>query len=203
MPTAEIPAGMPAAVDWDGTKRRVAPRRGTDRPWALSTLRVGTDMMAVDEVARSIERFGERYLRRVFTELERATCTGARGPAADRFAARFAAKESVIKALRPDRPIAFHDIEVQLDPDGGPVIELWGNAANCAEALRVIDTSLSLTHDAGRASAVFVAVLDTPLPSIALPAPTLDPASKLSDLFPAGIPFDRRYDTYDHTQEAV
>lgn len=202
-PDGETADARPIATEWDGTERRVATRRGSDRPWAQSTIRVGSDMVTTDEVAASIERFGDRYLRRVFTEQERATCTGEFGPSADRLAARFAAKESVIKALRPDEGIALHDIEVQLDPDGGPEIELRGTVAECADALGVIDTSLSLTHDDGRASAVFVAVLSTPLPSIAIPPPTLDPLAKLSDLFPAGIPFDSRYDSIDHTQEAV
>lgn len=208
MPANGTPDGETAdersnATEWDGTERRIAPRRGSDRPWAQSTIRVGSDMVTVDEVAASIDRFGERYLRRVFTEQERTTCTGEYGPSADRLAARFAAKESVIKALRPEDGIALHDIEVQLDADGGPEIQLRGCVADCAEALGVVDTSLSLTHDDGRASAVFVAVLSTPLPSIALPPPTLDPLARLSDLFPAGVPFDSRYDSIDHTQEAV
>jgi holo-[acyl-carrier protein] synthase len=64
-------------------------------------LRVGTDLVNVDEVAASIERFGDRYLSRIFTSQETAACSGPNGPSAERLAARFAAKESVVKVLQP------------------------------------------------------------------------------------------------------
>lgn len=175
---------------WDRTERRTGERRGSRRPWAQSTIRVGNHMASVADVAESLDRFGDRFVRHVFTAAEAATCSGPAGPSAERLAARLAAKEAVAKALRLDGPATYLDIEVRTDPDGGPEIALTGDVERHAEAMGVVDTSLSLTHDDDRASAVFVAVLDTPLPSIPLPAPTLDPLAKLSDLFPAGIPVD-------------
>src|SRR6266852_4583657 len=68
-----------------------------------SRLRVGIDLVSVREVARSLERFGERYVRRVFTVREAAYCRAAAGrAAAARFAVRFAAKEAALKALDPE-----------------------------------------------------------------------------------------------------
>src|SRR5258706_12086466 len=73
-------------------------------------LRVGTDIVAVAEVARSIELFGDRYLRRVYTDAELEYCLS-RGPNAPlHLAARFAAKEAALKALRlGDRAVSWRD----------------------------------------------------------------------------------------------
>jgi holo-[acyl-carrier protein] synthase len=63
------------------------------------------DVVSIDDATTSLERFGERYLRRVFTEPESAySREGAGRIAAERFAARFAAKEAAVKTLRPDGP---------------------------------------------------------------------------------------------------
>ena len=62
-----------------------------------ATIRVGTDLTCVADVASSIERFGDRYLRRLFTDHE----LDATGGAPERLAARFAAKEATVKVLRP------------------------------------------------------------------------------------------------------
>lgn len=150
-------------------------------------------MASADEVATSVDRFGDRYLRRVYTSREVATCTGRHGLSTERLAARFAAKESVVKALRPTGGVAFHDVEVQLDESGAPEVVLSGRLREHAAELGVVDTSLSLTHDDGRAGAVFVAVLASPLPShssseiIHEPAgsPLHDPLTPISELIPA------------------
>ena len=133
-------------------------------------------MARADEVATAVERFGDRYLRRVYTSREIATCTGRHGVSTERLAARFAAKESVVKALRPTGGVAFHDVEVQLDEAGAPEVVLSGRLREHAATLGVVDTSLSLTHDDGRAGAVFVAVLAAPLH---------DPLIPISELIPA------------------
>lgn len=135
---------------------------GASRPWTQCAVRVGSDMVDVGDVAESIRQFGRQYIERVFTPLEAETCTGPNGPSAERLAARFAAKESVVKALRPTTGVHFHDIEIWLDEDGAPEVALHGSVLAHARSIGVVDSSLSLTHDHDRASAVFLAVLDAP-----------------------------------------
>src|SRR6185295_4317260 len=96
---------------------------GLDVPAAPrgSLLQLGVDIVSVSEVSRSLERFGERYVRRVFTAREAAYCRAGAGQVATaRFAVRFAAKEATLKALRPEAPSGdWRSIEVRRhDPSG-------------------------------------------------------------------------------------
>src|SRR5258706_5890029 len=120
------------------------------------TIRVGSDLTLVADVAASIERFGDRYLQRLFTEHELATCAGS----AERLAARFAAKEAVVKVLRPvgARP-AWRSIEVRRAPNGACDLHLTGTAARLAGDAGIRSLAVSLTHEAGLAAAVVVADL--------------------------------------------
>ena len=95
---------------------------------------VGVDVVSVKEVSRSLERFGERYVRRVFTPREAAYCRAATGRvAAARFAARFAAKEATLKALRPEAPsVDWRSIEVRRHASGWCDVVLHGEAAALA-----------------------------------------------------------------------
>ena len=122
------------------------------------SIRVGTDLVSVAEVAGSIDRFGDRYLGRVYTADELADCAGPTGHSAERRAARVAAKEAVLKALRPAGAVDPRDIEVRLGPDGSPGIAFGGRLAHSEAALGVVDSSISLTHDGGFASAVCIFV---------------------------------------------
>lgn len=97
--------------------------------------------MEIERIAALAERFGERFRRRVFSLQEWADCAGR--PAS--IAARFAAKEAVIKALGC-REIALHEIEVVRRPDGRPRIGLHGRAAQRARELGVEDLAVSLSH---------------------------------------------------------
>jgi holo-[acyl-carrier protein] synthase len=124
-----------------------------------SRLRVGVDLVSVREVARSLERFGERYVRRIFTPREAAYCRAAAGRgAAARLAVRFAAKEATLKALHPGTPWAdWRSIEVQLHASGWCEIVLHGEAAALARRQGIETLALSMSHDGGRAAAVVVA----------------------------------------------
>jgi holo-[acyl-carrier protein] synthase len=117
-------------------------------------LRVGTDMVAVAEVAASIDRFGDRYLDRVLSWRERAQC----GDAPHRVAARFAGKEAVVKLLRPgsDESVLPHDVEVLALPSGAPVVRLHGAARDRSTREGLGPVSLSLTHDGGFAAATAI-----------------------------------------------
>ena len=119
-----------------------------------ATIRVGTDLVRVADVADSVARFGDRYLTRLFTAHELESCGGA----ADRLAARFAAKEATIKVLRPDdlRP-EWRAIEVRRHPSGACDLHLTGTAAAQASAAGITSLAVSLSHEGDLATAVVVA----------------------------------------------
>jgi holo-[acyl-carrier protein] synthase len=123
-------------------------------------IHLGVDVISVREVSRSLERFGERYIRRVFTAREAAYCCAASGPAAAaRFAARFAAKEATLKALRPEDPSAdWRTIEVRRhDPSGWCDVVLHGELAALAVDQGIETLALSMSHHDDYAIAVVVA----------------------------------------------
>jgi holo-[acyl-carrier protein] synthase len=123
----------------------------------VDDLSVGVDLVEVAEVARSVKRFGDRYLRRVFTEHEISCCQGSPQVAAAALAARFAAKEATLKVLRPDdaRP-DWRSIEVVRLPSGACKLRLRGEAARLAIERGLGPFALSMTHEAGMAAAVVV-----------------------------------------------
>jgi holo-[acyl-carrier protein] synthase len=121
-------------------------------------LRVGIDLVAVSTVRDGLAEHGERYLRRVYTEREIADCGGLDKPDPLRLAARFAAKEAAMKALRVgDAAVPFSAIEVVRGPDGAPELELHGAAAELASIAGISSFAVSLTHEDAYASAVVVA----------------------------------------------
>ncbi|MFN8573354.1 MAG: holo-ACP synthase [Gemmatimonadaceae bacterium] len=119
---------------------------------------VGIDLVQVSRIAESVHRFGDRFLRRVFTEAEIAYATSSPTQCAPRLAARFAAKEATIKALRvePNTPIAWRDIEVQRTPSGSCELALHGTAARWAKHRGSPSLSVSLSHDGDYATAIVV-----------------------------------------------
>jgi holo-[acyl-carrier protein] synthase len=126
-----------------------------------ASLRVGTDLVEVEAVADSIRTFGERYLARIFTPRERRYCTDiakAGGDAVPHFAARFAAKEAVIKLLRPSgsEAVAWRSIEVLRHPHGFCTVRLHGSARAHARRARLCKFAISLSHEARYALAVAV-----------------------------------------------
>ncbi len=121
-------------------------------------LRVGADITRVDHVCASVARFGDRYLQRVFTPHEIASCTGSSSVAAASLAARFAAKEATIKVLRPEDAMpAWKSIEVRRHSSGWCELHLTGEAAKLAAAADITDLAVSLTHDGDLAAAVVLA----------------------------------------------
>lgn len=121
-------------------------------------LGLGTDIIEVARIAGSIERFGDRFLARIYTPGEIAYC-GTRGKsAAQSFAARFAAKEAGAKALGTgiSRGVSWQELEVTRRPGAPPQLRLSGRAAARAAELGISHISLSLTHTAETAMAVVV-----------------------------------------------
>ncbi len=122
-------------------------------------VRVGIDLVAVDSVQESLSLHAERYLERIFTPQEVADSSPAGELDPERLAARFAAKEATLKVLRPGRDdgVLLTDIEVRRAPDGWVELALTGTAAMLAARAGVAELALSLTHEAGMASAVVIA----------------------------------------------
>jgi holo-[acyl-carrier protein] synthase len=126
---------------------------------AASSILVGTDLIEVARIAESIQRFGDRYLRRVYTSNERKYCMSAGGDAAPYFAARFAAKEAVIKVLRPTRSdaLTWRSIEVVRSEEGWCTVHLRGTARTLARRARLAAFAVSLSHEERYATASVVA----------------------------------------------
>jgi len=119
---------------------------------------VGTDIIENQRIERSIARFGDAFLQRVFTPGEVAYCQ-AKKNFAESFAARFAAKEAGAKALGTgiSRGVSWREIEVTRKPGQRPELHLTGRAKEIADGLGVRRLSLSLTHSRDVAMAVVIA----------------------------------------------
>lgn len=118
----------------------------------------GVDLAEVARIRRSIDRYGDRFLERVFTEAERAYAGD--GPRRfERLAARFAAKEAVFKALGTGwaEGAGWTDIEAIREPSGKPTLVLHGKAQEMARAMGVKWWHLSLTHTKTMAMASVIA----------------------------------------------
>jgi holo-[acyl-carrier protein] synthase len=123
---------------------------------------IGIDMVEIARIERLLASKGDRALRKLFTDAERAYATSRPRPAVH-LAARVAAKEAAYKALRGThqaRAIGWRELEVVLAEDGSPSLLLHGGAARRATELGVTRVHVSLTHTAGSAAAV--AVLEGP-----------------------------------------
>jgi len=107
----------------------------------------GIDLVEIGRIQQSLERYGERFLNRVYTSAEQAYCLRKR-KAAESLAARFAAKEAAAKALGTgiSRGVNWMEIEVTREPGGRPTLRFHGRAAEIAARLGVVHTALSITH---------------------------------------------------------
>ena len=118
---------------------------------------VGIDTIEIPRVRRVLERHGERFLKRVYTPEEVAFCRG-RVP---ELAARFAAKEAVMKALGTGvRGIGWREIEVLPDGRGKPLVYLYGNARERAKEMGLEGIDISMSHERQYAVASVIAFRD-------------------------------------------
>jgi len=117
----------------------------------------GIDMVEIRRIQRSIDRYGRRFLDRVFTGAEQAYCQRKRN-SAESFAARFAAKEAGAKALGTgiSYGVSWLEIEVVREPSGRPRLQFHGRAAKIAAQMGFARAALSLTHTAELAAASVV-----------------------------------------------
>jgi holo-[acyl-carrier protein] synthase len=112
----------------------------------MNVLGIGIDATDIPRIAEMFARYGDRFLRRVFTDGEIAYCTRHRDPT-PHLAARFAAKEAAMKALGTGHAcgVLWHDVEVVRE-SGPPQLVLHGGAAEYARNLHVVRSLLTLTH---------------------------------------------------------
>jgi len=104
---------------------------------------IGTDLIEIARIRQAIDRWGERFLRRVYTEPE-INLYGKKPPS---LAARFACKEAVMKLLEAgNKGISWQDIEILAYPGGKPSVKLYGGAQSEAENLGIKEIAVSLAH---------------------------------------------------------
>ena len=119
---------------------------------------IGNDLIDIRRIEKTLDRFGDRFVARIFTPVERTKSERRIDPASS-YAKRFAAKEAVMKALSAGLgQVAMYDIEVARDDGGAPSIRLHGSAAELAARRGVGGWLVSLTHDHSAAHAIVVAL---------------------------------------------
>lgn len=125
-------------------------------PAGTNVVAVGIDVVAVDRFAAALDRTPSLG-RRLFDDDERVTATGhPRGPAS--LAARFAVKEAVAKALGVPAGMDWHDCRVVTEANGRPRLAVSQTVADAAAALGITEWRISVSHDAGIAAAVVLAL---------------------------------------------
>lgn len=114
---------------------------------------IGIDMVEIDRIGRMIERYGDRFVKRVFTAAEITYC--AQKASAESFAARFAVKEAVFKAVGTGLRdgMSWHDVAILNNPQGKPHVHLSGKTAEMLAGRRVL---LSISHSGNFAIAMVV-----------------------------------------------
>lgn len=117
-------------------------------------LSAGVDLVEVERIQRSVDRYGARFLNRIYTERELAYCAGR----LDRLAARFAVKEAVGKALGTGiGAVGWKDIEIINDGQGKPSLVLYRAAEALADELAFTQWAISISHTETHAIGMVVA----------------------------------------------
>jgi holo-[acyl-carrier protein] synthase len=108
----------------------------------------GVDIVAIARIGAMLEEHGDRFVERCFTEAERRYAESGARRRAERYAARFACKEAVLKALGTGlrSGIAWTDIEIVNEPSGRPQLRLSGRCAELAAEHGIVRWSVSLSH---------------------------------------------------------
>lgn len=118
-------------------------------------LAVGVDLIEVERVEQSLEKYGQRFLTRIFTEREQNYCNGR----VQSLAARFAVKEAVGKALGTGiGDVSWQEIEIVNEENGRPILLLHGDAQRIAHQQGLDNWTISLSHTEAYAVGMVVAV---------------------------------------------
>lgn len=125
----------------------------------MDILGIGTDIVECARILRMIERYGEVFLRRIYTDREIAYCQGKKR-ATEHFAARWAAKEAIFKCLGTGlrKGMNWTDLEIRNDDLGKPRVMVGGKAKEVMQQARVADILLSVSHCRAYATACALAV---------------------------------------------
>ncbi len=128
-------------------------------PDMTGVIGIGTDLVEIARIEKSIAQFGDKFIDRIYTEAEQKTAA-LRGDQTRYYAMRFAAKEAAWKALSPntDSGIGWHDLEISTDDDGRPRLSFLGKAADVFKKMTNGrgSTTISLSDDGGMAIAFVV-----------------------------------------------
>ena len=125
----------------------------------MTVVGIGTDIVECLRIAQMIERHGELFLNRVYTDHEIQYCS-ARRAATQHYAGRWAAKEAVLKALGTGwtQGIRWRDIEIRNNRAGKPTVALAGGARRVCEQLAIGEMLISISHCHTHATALAIAV---------------------------------------------
>lgn len=139
---------------------------------------LGVDLVEIERM-RTVLKRTPSFPARVFSEEERAYCEKHADPAAH-YAARFAAKEAVVKALGTgfSEGVSLRDIEVVRQPNGKPEAKLYGRAEEVAEATGVSEIPISLTHTKNDAICCAIAITDSAKERVAVKQNSVEELSK-------------------------
>jgi holo-[acyl-carrier protein] synthase len=118
---------------------------------------IGVDIIEIARIREAVERWGERFLKRIFTGAELNICRKNPG----RLAARFAGKEAVMKALGTGaRGISWREIEIAAESSGKPLVNLYGKAQEKAADLGLDELAISLSDSKDYAIAFVIGETD-------------------------------------------
>ncbi len=121
----------------------------------MKRIYAGTDIIEISRIGEAIDRWGERFLHRVFTDSE----VGLYRLQKESLAARFAGKEATMKALSaPSGQISWRDIEILSEPSGKPVVQLYGSAQARALELGLAELEITLSHSHEYAVAFIIGI---------------------------------------------
>jgi holo-[acyl-carrier protein] synthase len=126
----------------------------------MSIFGIGTDIVECLRIAQMVERHGELFIGRVYTQQEIQYCQSRR-QATQHFAGRWAAKEAVLKALGTGwrRGISWRDVEIRNERSGSPVVTLYGGARDFLEQQGISQVLISISHCRSHATAYAIAVV--------------------------------------------
>ena len=123
--------------------------------------KLGTDIVYIPRIQATIERFGNRFLQRVYTPAEQldSALSSPNRTTINKLAGRWAAKEAVVKALGTGwRGVGYTDIEIRRSQTGVPIVHLQGRAMVLLSAFLEVQWQLSLSHDGDYAIATAILV---------------------------------------------
>jgi holo-[acyl-carrier protein] synthase len=125
----------------------------------MKVIGIGTDIVECLRIAQMIERHGELFVGRVYTDFEIGYCSS-RKAATQHYAGRWAAKEAVLKALGTGwrRGISWRDVEIRNDGSGKPTVALRGGARDVVEQLGIREMLISISHCRSHATAYALAL---------------------------------------------